>query len=138
MSPKLKLPSVALHCPGFPKSSDFIALDCPQFGNRIGDSCPALPSVTQRIGDGFGDGVRYATDVPEMQASFHASSSIVVSVVESQGSRRRREERGSPDPVDLTSPFGVFVHCYIVFQFAWWNTKVRVAQPLAQARDVRQ
>ena len=49
MSPKPNLPSVLLHRPGLPKSSDFIALDCPQFGNKIGDSCPALPSVAQPI-----------------------------------------------------------------------------------------
>src|SRR5262245_5913934 len=71
MSPKLTLPSVPLHCPGFPKSSDFIALDCTQFGNRIGDSCPGLPLVAHRIGDGIGDGVHLATGAAKMQASSH-------------------------------------------------------------------
>ena len=35
MSPKLMLPSVALPCPGFSKSSGFIALDCPRFPSRL-------------------------------------------------------------------------------------------------------
>jgi len=38
MSSKLALPSVPLHCPGVPKSSDFFALDCAQVCNSIGDS----------------------------------------------------------------------------------------------------
>src|SRR4029077_1059898 len=63
--------------PGFPKSSDFIALDCPQFGNRIGDSCPALPWVPQRIGDRIGDEFRIAIQSRNLPASFHASSILI-------------------------------------------------------------
>jgi hypothetical protein len=36
------------------------ALDSPQFGNKIGDSCPALPYVPQPIGDRIGDNSRPA------------------------------------------------------------------------------
>ena len=77
MSPKLKLPSVSLHCPGCSNSSDFIALDCPQFGNRIGDSCPALPSVAHRIGDTIGDEFPLGVCPQPMRASFHAGFSMV-------------------------------------------------------------
>src|SRR5260370_18292640 len=73
-NPKLALPSVPLHCPCFPKSSDFIALDCPPFGNRIGDSCPALPWVPQRIGDRIGDEFRIAIQSRNLPASSHAGS----------------------------------------------------------------
>ena len=69
--PKLTLPLGALRCPGFPKSSDFIALDCPQFGNNIGDGCPALPFVPQRIGDRIGDAVCGPFRPVFMQASQH-------------------------------------------------------------------
>ena len=77
--PKLKLPSVALHCPGFPKSSDFIALDCPQFGNKIGDSCPGLPSVAQPIGDRIGNRFRRWVPLASVLASFHEGFSMVSS-----------------------------------------------------------
>ena len=77
MSPKLTLPSVALHCPGFPKVGDFIALDCPQFGNRIGDSCPALPWVPQPIGDRIGDVDTAYAGTQEMLASYHAGFSMI-------------------------------------------------------------
>ena len=111
MSPKLKLPTVALHCPGFPKSSDFIALGCPQFGNKIGDSCPALPSVAQLIGDRIGDGDRYYVGTRQMLASYHAGfsmSSIGASVNLSAGEPR-------PTPADAASvaPTGVWrCPCY--------------------------
>src|SRR6185369_13655362 len=72
MSPKLTLPSVPLPCPGFSKNSDFIALDCPQFGNKIGDSCPALPWVPQPIGDRIGDIVHPRKRRAKWQASYHA------------------------------------------------------------------
>src|SRR6266481_772737 len=90
MSPKLTLPSVPLHCPEFPNSSDFIALGCPQFGNKIGDSCPALPSVAQPIGDRIGDEFPLGVWPRPMQASFHAGSSMVfrfssVKPISSQG-----------------------------------------------------
>src|SRR6266851_2530307 len=77
MSPKLALPSVALHCPRFPKSSDFIALDCPQFGNKIGDSCPGLPPVAQPIGDRIGDGDPSHAATRQMLASYHAGFSML-------------------------------------------------------------
>ena len=86
MSPKLKVPSVPLHCPGFPKSSDFIALDCPQFGNRIGDSCPALPYVAQPIGDRIGDAIHAPLRRPTIQASSHSSSIVF------QGAQRSQSE----------------------------------------------
>src|ERR1017187_3945733 len=84
MSPKLKLPSVPLHCPRCPKSSDFIALDCPQFGNKIGDSCPALPWVAQRFGDSIGNEFCRVFTRVHVLASFHASFSILRSFVRSQ------------------------------------------------------
>ena len=89
------LPSVSLHCPGFPKSSDFIALDCPQFGNKIGDSCPALPSVAHRIGDTIGDEFPLGVLPQPMPASYHAGSSMVfglssVKPISSQASRGLR------------------------------------------------
>ena len=55
MSPSLALPSVPHHAPRFPKSSDFIALDCPQFGYSIGDRVPCMLLDAPRIGDSFGD-----------------------------------------------------------------------------------
>src|SRR4051794_30674010 len=77
MSPKLALPSVPLHCPGFSKSGDFIALDCPQFGNRIGDSCPGLPWFPHAIGDRIGDVDTAYPSAPETLASCHAGFSMV-------------------------------------------------------------
>jgi len=89
------LPSVPLHCPRLPRSSDFIALDCPQFGNRIGDSCPALPWVTQPIGDRIGDADTAYAGTQEILASYHASFSMVfgfsyVKPISSQASRGLR------------------------------------------------
>ena len=67
---------------------DFIALDCPQFGNRIGDSCPALPSVAQLIGDSIDNVVRYEPGTPRVQASFHAGFSMVFGLASCQGRPR--------------------------------------------------
>ena len=99
MSPKLTLPSVPLRCPRFPKSSDFIALDCPQFGNRIGDRCPALPSVAQAIGDRIGDEDPPSGGTGCMQASFHAGFSMIRLSPECQPRKRNsamgiRQSRG--------------------------------------------
>jgi hypothetical protein len=77
MSPKTKLPSVALHCPGFPKVGDFIALDCPQFGNKIGDSCPGLPSVAHPIGDRIGDDIYLHVRHTALQARLHTGFILV-------------------------------------------------------------
>jgi len=101
------LPSVPLRCPGFPKSSDFIALDCPQFGNKIGDSCPELPSVAHRIGDRIGDAVRvpfrpvcvqasqhegfiFGQEWLESQSAFYARSHTVTSCTRESGLGRLR------------------------------------------------
>jgi hypothetical protein len=84
MSPKLKLPAVSLHCPRFPSSSDFIALDCPQFGNKIGDSCPALPSIAQLIGDRIGDAIHVPLSPVYMLASLHEGFIFLQGCLESQ------------------------------------------------------
>src|SRR4051794_251213 len=83
MSPKLMFPSVPLHCPGFPKSSDFIALDCPQFGNKIGDSalhCPRLPSrlVTELVTQFTFRSDRFTCRLACMEASFSSKDALRV------------------------------------------------------------
>ena len=87
-------PSVPLHCPGFPKSSDFIALDCPQFGNKIGDSCPALPLVAEPIGDRIGDAVHVPLRPVYVQASLHGSFIFLQGCLESQLAFYGRFSRG--------------------------------------------
>ena len=105
MSPKLKLPLLPLHCPGFPEKSDFIALDCPQFGNRIGDSCPALPSVTQPLGDRFGDAGSPYAGTASMQASCHTGFSMMFGLESCQaGLGRGTENPPSEDDFVFTSP----------------------------------
>jgi hypothetical protein len=49
MSPIKTLPSVAFRSPEFPKSIDFIPLNSPQFGHRIGDSCLGFPWVPVKL-----------------------------------------------------------------------------------------
>jgi hypothetical protein len=92
MSPKLALPSVPLHCPRCPKSSDFIALDCPRFGDRIGDSCPALPWVSQRIGDRIGNAVYRRSRPSQVNASLHAGFIFL------QGTTRSQSDPSASDP----------------------------------------
>ena len=55
LSPPLTFPSVPLNCPEFPELVDFIPPSSPQFGHRIGDSCPQFPWFPIGIGDSFGD-----------------------------------------------------------------------------------
>jgi hypothetical protein len=70
MSPTLTFPSVPLNSPECPEIIGFIPLSSPQFGHRIGYSCPQFPSIWSQnwlqlpsvplgspigIGDTFGD-----------------------------------------------------------------------------------
>jgi len=98
------LPSVPLHCPRFPKGSDFIALDCPQFGNRIGDSCPALPWVPQRIGDRIGDAVCVPFRRVCMQASQHDGFIFRQECLESQSAFYAPSHTVAPARAVLSGP----------------------------------
>ncbi len=77
MSPIKTLPLVAFRSPEFPKSIDFIPLDSPQFGHRIGDSCPGSPGFPIKLVTDLVTSCTVAFNTRVAQASLHTGYSIV-------------------------------------------------------------
>jgi len=81
----------------------------PSVGNRIGDSCPAIPLVAQLIGDGIGDAGHVPLRPVYVQASLHEGFIFLQGCLESQYRRPWAVLIGASIALVCVSAIGVAV-----------------------------